>query len=109
MNPRQFEIRKAKPHGFEQAHYFVIISGNERCANGRLSALNGLACFTLRGEPAKIDVRLNGADGFERPMVCQCDYLFPIPKSALKEKLGMVGFERQQPIKTRPREIFRRW
>jgi hypothetical protein len=27
MNPRQFEIWKAKPHGFESAHYFVIISG----------------------------------------------------------------------------------
>ncbi len=107
MNPRQFEIWLARPQGFEQAHYFVIISGNERCANDKLSAVNGLACFTLRGEPSKIDVRLNGADGFERPTVCQCDYLFPVPKSSLKEKLGVVGFERQRQIKTRLREIFR--
>jgi len=107
VNYRQFEIWKAKPQGLEQAHYFVIISGNERCANDKLAALNGLACFTLRGEPSKIDVRLNGADGFDRPTVCQCDYWFPLPKSSLKEKLGVVGFERQQQIKTRLREIFR--
>ncbi len=107
MNIRQFEIWKAKPQGFEQAHYFVIISGNERCANDRLTALNGLACFTLRGEPSKLDVRLNGADGFERTTVCQCDYIFPVPKSSLKENLGVVGFERQQQIKTRLRETFR--
>jgi hypothetical protein len=33
--------------------------------------------------------------------------LFPLPKSSLREKLGVVGFERQQQIKTRLRDIFR--
>ena len=103
MKPRQFEIWKSTPPGFETPHYFVIISSQERCDNERLIALNGLACFTLRGDPAKVDVRLNGADGFERPTVCQCDYLFALQRSALKEKLGTVTFERQLQIKARLR------
>ena len=104
---RQFEIWKAKPPGFEQSHWCVIISGAERCANDRFKSLNGLACFTLRGEALKTDVRLNGADGFERPTVCQCDYLFSLPKSSLQEKLGAVTFERQQQIKTKIKEVLR--
>lgn len=107
MNPRQFEIWKGKPQGFEKAHWFVIISGSERCLDARLAAVNGLACFTLRGEPSKTDVRLNGADGFERPTVCQCDYLFPIPKASLHDRIGVVTFERQQAIKSRIREVLR--
>jgi hypothetical protein len=107
MTPRQFEIWKAKPQGFEQSHWFVIISGNERCAHERFNAVNGLACFTLRGVPLNADVRLNNADGFERPTVCGCDYFFPIPKSSLQEKLGVVSFERQQQIKTRIEESLR--
>jgi len=104
---RQFEIWKAKPPGFEQAHWFVIISSNERCLNDRFKSLNGLACFTLRGEALKTDVRLNGADGFERPTICQCDYFFPLPKSSLQEKLGVVAFERQQQIKSKIKELLR--
>lgn len=107
MNPRQFEIWKAKPAGFETAHWFVISSGAEWCADARQMAVNGLACFSLRGESTKLDVRLNGADGFERPTVCQCDYLFPLPKSSLRDKIGAVGYERQQQIKARLREILR--
>lgn len=107
MSPRQFEIWKAKPHGFEQAHWFVIISGSERCSNERFHAVTGMACFTLRGTPLKTDVRLNSAEGFERPTVCQCDYLFPIPKSSLQEKLGAVSFERQQQIKSKIKESLR--
>ena len=107
MNPRPFEIWKAKPPGFEKAHWFVIISGAERCADARAVAVNGLACYTLRGEASKVDVRLNGADGFERPTVCQCDYFFPLPKSALHGRIGSVTFERQQQIKARIRELLR--
>lgn len=107
MNPRPFEIWKAKPPGFETAHWFVVISGAERCADARLAAVNGLACYTLRGQPSKTDVRLNGADGFERPTVCQCDYFFPLPKASLHDKLGTVTFERQNQIKARIREVLR--
>ena len=107
MTVRQFEIWKAKPPGFEQAHWFVIISSGERCSNDRFNSLNGLACFTLRGDALKTDVRLNGADGFERATVSQCDYFFPIPKSSLQEKFGVVTFERQLQIKGKIKEVFR--
>jgi hypothetical protein len=107
MTPRQYEIWKAKPAGFERAHWFVIVSGAERCASEKVGAVNGLACFLLRGDPSKTDVRLNGADGFEHATVCQCDYFFPLAKSELKEKLGVVSYERQNAIKARIREILR--
>ena len=103
----QFEIWKAKPDGFAQAHYFVIIIPDERCQNERLVYVNGLACFTLRGQPKKVDVLLNGADGFERSTVCDCGYWYPLLKSCLTEKRGTVTFERQRQIKTLVREIFR--
>ena len=35
------------------------------------------------------DVRLNGADGFEQPTVCQCDFIFSIPKAALHDASAM--------------------
>ena len=103
----QFEIWKAKPEGFGTAHYFVIISGNERCQAARQVLVNGLACFTLRGQPSPLEVRLNGADGFDHATVCQCDFLYSLPKSQLHEKLGSVGHERQQQIKQRLRDVLR--
>jgi hypothetical protein len=104
---KQFEVWKAKPEGFAQAHYFVIISSDERCQNERLLYVNGLACFTLRGQPKKVDVVLNGADGFERPTACDCGYFYPLLKSCLINESGTVVFERQRQIKTLIREIFR--
>ncbi|HEX7618307.1 MAG TPA: hypothetical protein VF480_06275, partial [Verrucomicrobiae bacterium] len=55
---------------------FVISSGQERCNEPRQLLVNGLACFSLRGDPGKSEVRLNGADGFSAPTVCQCDFLY---------------------------------
>lgn len=107
MTPRQFEIWKCKPEGFGKAHWFVIISGNERCAEPRQVAVNGLACYTLRGPAGKLDVLLNSADGFTASTACQCDYFFPLPKSGLHDKMGAVSLERQQQIKARIREILR--
>jgi hypothetical protein len=103
----QFEIWKAKPEGFSQAHYFVIISSDERCQSDRLLYVNGLGCFTLRGQAKRVDVVLNGADGFERPTACDCGYFYPLLKSCLIERIGTVAFERQRQIKTLIREIFR--
>jgi hypothetical protein len=107
MTPRQFEIWKCKPEGFQKSHWFVIISGNEHCLSDRQTAVNGLACFTLRGDQMKTDVRLNGADGFEHPTVCACNFLYYLPKIALSDRIGPVTIERQQQIKTRIREVFR--
>ena len=107
MNPRQFEVWKCKPAGFEKAHWFVIISGTERAQDSHELLVNGLACWSLQGDASKIEVRLNSADGFRKPTVCQCDYFFPLPKSGLHDKIGLVSWERQQQIKARIREILR--
>jgi hypothetical protein len=67
-----------------------------------------LACFTLRGTPLQTDVRLNRADGFDAPTVCPCDLLlFLLTKSQLRERLGIVSWERQQAITSRVKEAFR--
>lgn len=68
---------------------------------------NGLACFSLRGEPSKTDVRLNGADGFDVPTVCQCDFVFALPKEKLHDGRGSVSWERQQQIKAKLKEVRR--
>jgi hypothetical protein len=103
----QFEIWRAKPDGFPRAHYFVIISGQERCADVRTQQYNALGCFTLHGKPNKLDVVLNGSDGLDCPTACQCDFLYVLPKTALLEQKGVVAFERQGQIKERLRNIFR--
>ena len=107
MTFRQWEIWKCKPPGFERDHWFVIASNQERLNSPRHRQINGLACFTLRGEPLKSDVRLNHADGFEHATVCQCDLLYFLDKSSLHSCLGTVSWERQQLIKARIKEVFR--
>lgn len=104
---RQWEIWKARPPGFQTDHWFVLMSGQERLDSSRHRQVNGLACFTLRGQPIKTDVRLNGADGFPAPTVCQCDLVYFLDKSKLHSCLGMVSWERQQHIKARLKEVFR--
>jgi hypothetical protein len=103
----QFEIWRAKPEGFPRAHYFVIISGQERCEDARTQQYNALACFTLRGNPTKLDVVLNGADGLDCRTACQCDFLYVLPKASLLERKGSVSFERRQQIKEHIRNILR--
>lgn len=107
MNIRQWSIWKAKPEGFEKAHWFVIISGQERLDAERRLKVNSLVCFSLRGEALDSDVRLNGADGFEAPTVCQCDLVYFLDKNQLKDCIGAVTWERQQQIKSRIKELLR--
>jgi hypothetical protein len=102
----QWEVWKSRPPGFATDHWFVILSGQERLDSHR-HAVNGLACFTLRGEPLKSDVRLNSADGLEHASVCQCDFVYVLEKSRLKDKAGVVSWERQQQIKSKLKEVFR--
>jgi hypothetical protein len=52
MKTHQWEVWKATPLGFGNAHWFVIVTGQERLDSNRV-ALNGLACYTLRGLPRK--------------------------------------------------------
>jgi hypothetical protein len=107
MRARQWEIWKAKPEGFSADHWFVIISGQERLDSPKHHQVNGLACFTLRGQPLATDVRLNTTDGFPSPTVCQCDLLWFLDKRKLHSLLGPVSWERQQAIKSRLRELLR--
>jgi hypothetical protein len=107
MKLSQWTIYKTRPPGFEKDHLFVIVSGQERLDSSRNNQINGLACFTLRGEPLKTDVRLNGADGFDHATVCQCDLLYFLDKGKLHSPLGSVSWERQQQIKSKLKEVFR--
>jgi hypothetical protein len=106
MKVRQWEIWKAKPPGFERAHWFVLVSGQERLNSNR-PTFNALACYSLRGEPETTDVRLNGADGFAAATVCQCDIMFILDKKMLHEPLGSVSWERQLAIKAKLKEVYR--
>jgi hypothetical protein len=107
MKLRQWEVWKTKPAGFEKEHWFVLISGQERLDAPKYHQINGLVCFTLRGAPLSTDVRLNSADGFQGPTVCQCDLSFLLDKRQLHSKLGIVSCERQQAIKSRLKEALR--
>ena len=107
MNTHQWEIWKTRPPGFESDHWFVIVSGQERCNEPRQRMVNGLACFTLRGALSKADVQLDSADGFAAPTACQCDFLYSVEKAKLHSPQGFVSWERQQQIKSRLREVLR--
>ena len=107
MKIHQFEVWKTRPPGFQNDHWFVIVSGQERCDEGRQLLVNGLACFTLRGGLRKTEVQLNGADGFSGPTVCQCDFLYGLEKSRLHSGQGLISWERQQQIKSKLKEVLR--
>lgn len=107
MKLHQWEIWKAKPAGFETPHWFVLVSNQERLDCPRVLAVNGLCCFTLRGGVEDTDVRLDSADGLERPSVCQCDFVWVLQRRDLIDGRGPVSWERQQQIKAKIKEVFR--
>ena len=98
---------EGRPVDFNADHWFVVISGQERCDAQNLRMVNGLACFTLRGRLGLMDVQLGAADGLVAPTACQCDYLYPLENSRLHSAQGMVSWERQQQIKGKIRELLR--
>ena len=107
MKIHQWEVWKCRPPGFETDHWFVIISGQERCGESRHLLVNGLACFTLRGRLGKTEVQLNGADGFAGSTALQCDFVYSLEKARLHSGQGFVSWERQQAIKSKVREVLR--
>jgi len=107
MKIRQWEVWKSRPEGFQTDHWFIIISGQERCDAPNLRLVNGLACFTLRGRALLTEVRLNGADGFSSSTVCPCDFLYPLEKTKLHSGQGLISWERQQQIKSKVKELLR--
>ena len=105
---RQWEIWKTRPPGFERDHWFVILSPQEVCDAPTTHVLNGLACWTLRGELRRMEVRLDQADGLQAPTACPCNYIYAgLEKSKLHDRLGFVSWERQQQIKAKLKEVFR--
>ena len=107
MTVRPWEIWKARPHGVQQDHRFVVLAGQERLQSTLHAQIDGLVCFTLRGPMRSTEVRLNSADGFPAPTVCQCDLIYLLDKSRLHSNLGSVSYERQQAIKRKLIEVFR--
>ena len=107
MRIHQWEVWKTRPPGFEADHWFVIISGQERCDEPRQLMVNGLACFTPRGGLRRSEVQLNGADGFSAPTACQCDYVYCLEKSKLHSGQGLVSWQRQQQIKSIVKAVLR--
>lgn len=107
MKIRQWEVWKARPEGFGRDHWFVIASGQERCDAPHQLLVNGVACWSLRGQPRRTEVLLDGADGFTMPTVCQCDFFYSLPKSALHSSLGLVSWERQRQISAKLKEVLR--
>jgi hypothetical protein len=105
MTVRQWDIWKHPALGAD--HWYVLISGQERCAAPQAGQLNGLICFSLRGRAASTDVVLDQADGFQRPTVCQCDLFFPIKRADLRDRIGEVSHFRRQAIIRKLIEVFR--
>ena len=107
MTLHPWDVWKARPHGVQQDHWFVILAGQERLQSPVHTQINGLVCFTLRGPVRSTDVGLNSADGFPAPTICQCDLIYLLEKRALHSCLGRVSYERQQAIKRKLIEVFR--
>src|SRR5258708_7525383 len=64
------------PRGHGNRPLVCCHAGEERLRSTSYTQINGLACFTLRGQARSTDVRLNAADGFQTATVCQCDLVY---------------------------------
>ena len=104
MKLRQWEIWKALPAGFGKPHWFVLLSNQERLDSQRHHAVNGLCCYTMRGQLEPADVQLDAADGLDTASACQCDFIWVLEKGKLSHGRGMVSYERQQAIKSKLKE-----
>jgi hypothetical protein len=105
----QFEIWKFKPTGFPIAHYFVVLSGPERCADAQALNINALLISTLHGRPKSVQVVLDQTDGLDHPSTCQCDYIYTFPKACVwaAGAKGTVTDLHKQAIKDKLVSIFR--
>jgi hypothetical protein len=100
----QWEIWKHPALGRD--HWYVLFSGQERLDSHNDQA-NGLLCTSLRGALRSTDIALNSADGFSALTACQCDLLYPLQKSKLYDRLGLVSEFRRQSIKRKLIEVHR--
>ena len=105
---RQWEIY-LYPFDREQVHPAVILSGNERCLNSDLEAVNALICTTARlnREPKRHEVILDESDGLDWRTAVRCDVVYLLPKAGFAERRGMVSSLRQREIARRLVEVWR--
>jgi hypothetical protein len=107
MRIHHWEVWKSRPPGFNSDHWFVIVSGQERCDEPRQLYVNGLACFTLRGPLGKTEAQLDSAVGFAGPTTVQCDYIYSLEKVTLYSSQGLVSWERKERLKSKLKEVLR--
>ena len=88
------------PFPEEQPHPVVIVSPDDRCANGDLKYVNGLICTSIRlNRPARLnEVLLDEADGLDWLTAVRCDFLHALPKSGFLGSCGHVSDARQSQI-----------
>jgi mRNA-degrading endonuclease toxin of MazEF toxin-antitoxin module len=98
-----FSFREEKPHPA------VILSNDERCANGDLEYVNALICTSAKvyREPKKNEVILNAADGLDWKTAVRCDVIYLLPKVEFKERCGKVSPPRRIAIARKIAETLR--
>jgi mRNA-degrading endonuclease toxin of MazEF toxin-antitoxin module len=86
----------------EGAHPVVIFSNAVRVGNPQLDRINVLFCTTMRGQagwpPKPHEVILDAEDGLEWATRCRCDALHCVRKDKLRERRGVVAWERRRAI-----------
>ncbi len=85
----------------EGSHPAVIISHPDRVANKTKVCV--LLCSSQRANrtPEVHEVLLDAADGLDWATLCKCDLIYSAPKSALKQRRGIVTHARRRPIAER--------
>ena len=82
-----------------QGHPCVLISN--QCRLDRKERVVVLKCQTLYAgdaPPRENEALLDEADGLDRRTVCSCDLLYTAPKKDLKQRRGVVTFDRRRDI-----------
>src|SRR5207248_117976 len=86
------------PFDNEKPHPVVILSNNERIA--ARTSVNGLLCRTLRANKPlnSAEVPLDRADGLDWATAVNCEFIYQMDKTLLREQRGQVSYERRGQI-----------
>lgn len=94
----------------EGTHPCVLFTSRHRLAYPEITHVNVLLCRTLRGaanRPLKPqEVLLDRADGFDWETICRVDVIHLVKKSEIRERRGIVCFERRRLISERIYKLF---
>jgi mRNA-degrading endonuclease toxin of MazEF toxin-antitoxin module len=81
-------------------HPCVIISNGKRVE--RKNKVVVLKCTTMRPgtpyDPDELHATLDEVDGLDTTTRCECDLLYTVEKSVLKNRRGEVSFDRRRDI-----------